>query len=113
VALALVRWHSPTGESKCSYIAAHNRQIECFSLTTHSLVLHAVRCCRCVSVAQSNGDDMVQACRIATDALSKCMQTHSDYYGTENEDDEPDSPDQEPVSNAETSKSAAVTKEQP
>eukprot|EP00953_Heterococcus_sp_UTEX-ZZ885_P040937 20917-Heterococcus_DN1.PRE.2 len=68
---------------------------------------------KCVSVAQSNGDDMVQACRIATDALSKCMQTHSDYYGTENEDDEPDSPDQEPVSNAETSKSAAATKEQP
>jgi hypothetical protein len=56
---------------------------------------------------------MVQACRIATDALSKCMQTHSDYYGTENEDDEPDSADQEPVSQAETSKSAAATQEQP
>jgi GCK domain len=95
------------------YIAVHSRQIECFSSSIHSLVIHAVRCCRCVSVAQSNGDDMVQACRIATDALSKCMQTHSDYYGTENEDDKPDSAEQEPVSQTETSESAAVTKEQP
>jgi hypothetical protein len=46
------------------------------------------------------------------------MQTHSDYYGTENEDDEPASDDrsveqQSTLAHTETSKPAATAKEQP
>ncbi|EPS67438.1 hypothetical protein M569_07342, partial [Genlisea aurea] len=36
---------------------------------------------KCVEEGEKNKEDIVEKCFGATDALKKCMEAHSDYYG--------------------------------